>query len=177
MNGKEGVDMAKMSVGCLLLTLLIGTTMGLWYFSQNSANKTIYQMEEATNSARSDRLWKLDEHCKVEGSITVPTAVSALTEFADGDLLYIRVVDTDSGFDTLYVPQGISSTVTFASTNGSTPNIEDTEMRYVNNACRKLLQYSDSNCILTVCYADSDAQLTNNSADGKMLGVTVEIIK
>ena len=182
MNAREGVDMVKMAIACLLLTLLIGATLGVWYYMSSSAYQAQSQMEKSVDTAKADNLFDLTQYTRDEGLVAVPTVVSAITEFDDGDLLFIRVVALDKDgnpyIDEIYVPQGLNDSGSFtASGQSSVGIIYDDVVRYVNAACKRLLQFSDSYCQIVAEEIESPnhgISITSDN-DKTMMGISVFI--
>lgn len=182
MNANEGISMVKMSVAVLMLVLLIGAIMGMFYYMSDSGYKAQKHMENAASSGKADNLFDLTQYTRDTGLIPVPTAVSAITEFEDQDLLYVRVCvldkDGKAASDEVYIPQ--DTDYTFTTDSNKTVVTYNKYIRFVNTACRRLLQYSDNKCqVIAEKVSSSDLSgVTVNSStgvDGGMLGVSVII--
>ena len=188
MNVREGVDMTKAAIGCLLLTLLIGAVMGMWYYMYHTENSFEKKMDDAATSSAADKLWDLHYHCQYDKEISVPTAVSAISEFDDGELFYVRIVALNIGdsirLDECYLPQNFLSDNTVSVTCDSDTKLLDGEFRYLNAACKRLLQYSSYSCKVIVSNVNDSikdpgdptkSDFKINKSDNKMLCVTVVV--
>ena len=184
MNSREGMDMVKMSISVLLLTLLIGAIMGMFYFASDSGYREQKHLEDAAESGKADNLFDLTQYTRDVSLVPVPTAVSAITEFEDEDVLFVRVCVLDSTgnveLDEFYAPRDSSYTFDVVSGEdaGSTHiKFNDNHIRFVNTACRRLLQYSDDECqvIADKLSATDNTGVEVNAEDQGMLGVSIII--
>ena len=93
MNAKEGTDLVKMSITALMLVLLIGAVLGLWYMLSDKTNDYVRHMNEASASVNMDKFRELEDMSKTNADGVLTSVVSAaLQEFRDDDLLYIYTI-------------------------------------------------------------------------------------
>lgn len=155
MNNQEGIDLVKMAVQVLLITLLIGAVLSLFYLLYIKSDAHLSNMENATNSASMERVYELsDASLAAQDALTgvydldalplCTNMVSCLYEFDSDDLLFIEVISggsptiytyTDVTQASLNVPAGI----TFVSCEVPTMS-----------AAKQLLKSSNKRCTVEV---------------------------
>ena len=163
MNNQEGIDMVKMSIIILLLVLVIGAVLSLFYLLSNSHYKTVKSMENATKSSSMERLYELHDLSfgSKDTHPLVTNVASVLSEFDETDLLYVLVSykDTDDSSEVyIYTYEGVALT---AVPEGATTiqSNSPTSMAY-----KKLLQFSDRRCSVSL-----------NETSSKMFSVNIYI--
>lgn len=153
MNNQEGFDLAKMAVSVLMLSLLIGAVMSVWYFMFGTEQKLQASMDKATRSAAVERLYELEDvsNAAKEGSGQYPlvtNVVNILSEFNEQDLLFIYVDVTENGNDfyngALYTYEGV--VLGGIDTTGLPDPNKISCTQPVTEACKKLLLYSRYRC-------------------------------
>lgn len=149
MNNQEGIDMVKMSIIILLLVLVIGAVLSLFYLMSNSHYKTVKSVENAAKSSSMERLYELHDLSfgSKDTHPLVTNVASVLSEFDETDLLYILVSYKDTADVNkcyIYTYEGVSLTSVPHGAVVSTSN-SPTSMAY-----KKLLQFSDRRCSVTL---------------------------
>ena len=163
MNNQEGIDMVKMSIIILLLVLVIGAVLSLFYLMSNSHYKTVKSIENATKSSSMERLYELNDLSfgSKDTHPLVTNVASVLSEFDETDLLYILInyKDSDDSYKIyIYTYEGVDLTAVpnYATTVQSN---SPTSMAY-----KKLLQFSDRRCSVSL-----------NETSSKMFSVNINI--
>ena len=77
MNAKEGTDLVKMSITVLMLILLIGAVLGLWYMLSDKTNDYVRHMNEASASVNMDKFRELEDMSKTNADGVLTSVVSA----------------------------------------------------------------------------------------------------
>lgn len=149
MNNQEGIDMVKMSIIILLLVLVIGAVLSLFYLMSNSHYKTVKSMEDAAKSSSMERLYELHDLSfgSKDTHPLVTNVASVLSEFDETDLLYVLVSykDTDDSSKVyIYTYEGVALTAVPAEATTVKSN-SPTSMAY-----KKLLQFSDRRCSVSL---------------------------
>lgn len=185
MHSEEGVTIAKMAVTVLIVVLLIGAILSLWWVFMNSENKMVNDLEGTVTSGTRSRLYDLMDQSltadsladQVSGHPLVTTVANCLAEFDNLDLLYVYCTEhklSATGAGTysgcyLYTYPGANITNFSGLPHGTTPitqfNNSDVP---VTQAVKNLLKYSQYRCHVTV----ADVPYGNST----LTGIVVEIL-
>lgn len=102
MNIREGIDITKMAIGCMLLALLIGAVFIMWYLVSGAESKVQRNMDTATNSAATERLYEMqdatftaDASGNYEDYPLVTNVCSTLSEYNEDSLLFVYCTARD----------------------------------------------------------------------------------
>lgn len=170
MNAREGVDMVKMAIAVLILVLLIGAVLTVWYLMQDTTVESVAKMEKAANSSTAERMYELSDYTNSNNeTVAVPTVVNALSEFTEGDLVFImNVVHKDDGSISkdLYTYKDLQQNVDIQNVEAGVTWHNDSNLP-INTACKQLLLHSKQECKVTV----NDIETSN----GTMIGVIIEV--
>lgn len=145
MNSKEGTDLVKASIIILLIVLVLGATLALFYLMSDKTNDYVRSMNKATTSVNMDKFRELQDMSQQRSDGVLTSVVAAsLQEFKDDDLLYIQVICPDKSvivytYDSVDVSAGLSGS--YETVVSVTPTVDCT---------KKLLQYTDKRCFVTV---------------------------
>lgn len=150
MNAKEGIDMTKMAVVVMTVSLVISAIAMLYYFASDQESQLVDSMEKATLSAQTERLYQLQEQSEtadvdaaakraaganevevakkcIEDHPLVTTVSSVVNEYNEDGLLYIYIVphttnETNDAKDAhVYTYTGVSLTSSsYSVENGGT---------------------------------------------------------
>lgn len=163
MDSKEGFDIVKMAITVLLLVLLIGAALSVFYMLTDKTNDYVKSMSKANNSVNMDKFREMGDMCKNEEYVLVTVVASAIQEFKDDDLLYIRVVG--AGNDIVYTYDGVNLSSLFQGTTTTTTTVKSSVP--TSMCAKQLLQYTDKRCKVEV------DDLTEQGFD--MSGITITI--
>lgn len=100
MNGREGIDMAKMAVSVLLCSLLVGTVVTFFYVFVTIGNKSYGDTKQKVETVNMEKLYTMQDQSLTADNLTigstkahplVSAAASTLLEYDEKDLIYIYV--------------------------------------------------------------------------------------
>lgn len=152
MNVREGIDIAKMAIACMLLVLVIGAGMSVWYIMSGHSSKLQGNLDKATNSASMERLWELQDDAKSakadnrpERYPLVTNVANAIAEFNEDSLLYIYVYDAN---ETITNTTGSESGATFTYKDVTLTDMPNKHQSTTptTDAVKLLLRYSAYRC-------------------------------
>lgn len=164
MNSKEGTDLVKASIVVLLIVLVLGATLALFYLMSDKTNDYVRSMNKATTSVNMDKFRELQDMSQQRSDGVLTSVVAAsMQEFKDDDLLYIQVICPDGKvivytYDSVDVSAGLSGS--YETVTSTTPTVDCT---------KKLLQYTDKRCLVTV------VENTGIVEDNIMCAIVVEV--
>ncbi len=191
MNAREGLDIAKMAITCMLVTLVLGAAFGVWYLCYQPMSDVQRSMTQATNTSATERLRDLQDQSESADKATDPddietghplvtSVANILSEYDDDSLLYVYIVNIGAGSPKdgqLYTYEGVAVN-TLANNdvdaNGNMLPGITTCTRYadstvpVTQAVKSLLTYSQYRC---------HVHLQNTTYNGmQYTGVVVEVM-
>ena len=147
MNAKEGTDLVKMSITALMLVLLIGAVLGLWYMLSDKTNDYVRHMNEASASVNMDKFRELEDMSKTNADGVLTSVVSAaLQEFRDDDLLYIYTIVPNHDKPIIYTYETTDVSNSFNVANCTL----DRSTPPTVHCAKLLLQYTDQRCTVEV---------------------------
>ena len=165
MNTQEGTDLVKMSITALMLVMLIGAVLGLWYMLSDKTNDYVRHMNEASASVNMDKFRELEDMAKTNADGVLTSVVSAaLQEFRDDDLLYIYTVVPNHSKPIIYTYETTDVSNSFNVSNctlyrSTTPTV---------HCAKLLLQYTDKRCTVEV------QDITDNAMN--FVGLIIKVI-
>lgn len=115
MDNNEGLTLAKMAVGVLLLCLLLSAVLFIWYLSLDAYSVPVDKWEQAAITAAKDRLdelvWQSDNANpnNISEFPLVTNVCNALDEFNDDGLIFVSIYTRE--------PSGVENTVVYTYTN------------------------------------------------------------
>lgn len=164
MNAREGIDLAKMAVACLLMCLVIGAGFTVWYLMENQESKFQDSMEKATVSSYMDRMWDFHNTSatalaenEYDDMPLVTNAANAISEFNEDSLLFVYIDEVhknSSGTYSvyknghLYTYTGVTIS-NVSATFKTTPTVSNSEQP-TTHSVKQLLKYSECRCFVEV---------------------------
>ena len=146
MDAREGLDLVKMSVAVMLLTLVIGATVSFWYIMADHSSNLQQNLDNATRSAAMERLYELQDSSDSaeaennrDGYPLVTNVANTVSEFNEESLLYIRIRDEANS---------IVNGATYTYADVTLTNLSNVQKSYTptSDAVRLLLRYSKYRC-------------------------------
>lgn len=175
MKSQEGIDMVKMSIICLLLVLVIGAAIGLFYMLSDKTNDFARSMNNASQSVNMDKMYDLadmssgtDKHYP-----TAATVAMSVQEFDGDDLLYLLVTDaTDANAKKLFCYSGC------AGANFGTNTVSDSDCYTEPTVmcAKELLKYTDRKCEVKIKQYTSTYAETTSRADADFTALEFTIL-
>lgn len=170
MNIREGIDLVKMAVVAMCVSIVIGAMVTIFYLTYDPATEVTRNMEKAVVTSSAERLYDLSQQSEaadaivdadklVEAHPLVTNVCNVLTEFNEDSLLYVYVTQFNgSSIGHLYTYEEVGITTgatldkssnpedpTYALPDGATYKAFASSVP-VSYAVKDLLQYSQYRC-------------------------------
>lgn len=152
MNVREGIDITKMAISVMLLVLVIGAGLSMWYMMEDHQSDLQSKMNKASSSAAMEKLYELRDISdsakadnKPEHYPLVSNVANAINEFNEDSLLFVYVQDeqqtivSDTGTD-----EGVTYTYKGVVLAGR-PNVKQS-VTPTTDVLKLLLRYSKYRC-------------------------------
>ena len=168
MKQEEGISLAKMAIVCLLVILVIGAVMMLFYSMSRFTDKSLQKSRDAVATSVTDRLYDLQNQSVTADNDTskgpedhplVTNVVNALYEYNDTDMLYVytTVRKSDGTYKDSYLYTYKNDAVgdvviTDTSVLPGNANMQQINSTYapIRTASKQLLKYSEYRCHFTI---------------------------
>lgn len=182
MNAREGMDLVKMAITAMLVTLVIGAGFFAWNKMATPMGSLEKSLESATLSAATERLYEMQDMSttarstqKYEDFPLVSNVCNILSEYNEDSLLFVYCTAHDASNNYVqpnyftYENVVINNFPGFPGTNGNIPtNPYPNTQQPVTYAVKYLLPYSQYRC---------DVKMVDYSYKGNnYVGVIVDVI-
>lgn len=139
MNSREHIDLTKMAITAMMVTLVLGALLALFFFLYTFMSKKSTDAQQIITTTSTE---KLSDLCNATNSGDMPwvtSVINSLTEVEDPNLLYIQVVDNNTGAETFFTYEDVSlQGVNLA-------NVKQYQMP-IDACCQYLLGFSNKRC-------------------------------
>ena len=152
MNVREGIDITKMAISVMLLVLVIGAGLSMWYMMEDHQSKLQRKMNKASSSAAMEKLYELRDISdsakadnKPEHYPLVSNVANAINEFNEDSLLFVYVKDEQQ---TIVPDTGADVGVTYTYEDvvlNNMPNVKQS-VTPTTDVLKLLLRYSKYRC-------------------------------
>lgn len=108
MQPREHVDLAKMAITAMMVTLVLGALLALFFFLYTFLSHKTTDVQQVITHTSTE---KLSDLCNATNSGDMPwvtSVINALTEVDDSNLLYVQVVDNNSGAEIFFTYDDIT---------------------------------------------------------------------
>lgn len=108
MQPREHVDLAKMAITAMMVTLVLGALLALFFFLYTFLSHKTTDVQQVITQTSTE---KLSDLCNATNSGDMPwvtSVINALTEVDDSNLLYVQVVDNNSGDEIFFTYDDIT---------------------------------------------------------------------
>ncbi len=164
METREHVDLVKMAITAMMVTMVLGAMFSLFYFVYTAASKKSSEMQDTITSSSTE---KLSDLCNATNSGDMPwvtSVINALSEVEDTNLLYVQVIDNSSGDQLYFTYPDVTLTGVSASL------VRQVELP-LDEASKYLLGYT--NCRCGVQYLTDNAVTDSSTLKFDCLQITV----
>lgn len=96
MQSREHVDLVKMAITAMMVTLVLSALLSLFYFLYTQVSKASYSVTQTVTSTTTE---KLSDLCNTTNSGDYPWVTSvanAISEVDDANLLYVQVINKNT---------------------------------------------------------------------------------
>ena len=152
MNVREGIDITKMAISAMLLVLVIGAALSLWYMLEDHHSGLQTDLDRASNSASMEKLYELRDMSETAKNDNKPdkyplvsNVANAISEFNENSLLFIYIEDEE---DSILNDAGTVTGATYTYkgvTLNTMPNVH-MSVTPTTQAVKLLLRYSKYRC-------------------------------
>lgn len=182
MNANEGISLAKMAVGVLVLCLVLSGTLLLWYMLYDAENEQIDAWSKAANSAAQERLGDLvaqskyaeDNHQYDEFPL-VTNVCNALEEFPEDGVVFVSVYDNSTNETDVYTYTGLNLDLTLFS---GTVVAHSSSVPLTHASSGLLKDYNKNRCriIQVDVTVDATGKYTQSVATDTFVAYSIEIV-
>lgn len=184
MKSQEGIDMVKMSIICLLLVLVIGAAIGLFYMLSDKTNDFTRSMNNASHSVNMDKMFELaDMSSDVDKNYpTAATVAMTVQEFDGDDLLYLLVKYPTTKSDTGEVDNSNYKLFCYSGCAGAnfgdkTVSASDCYTDPTVMCAKELLKSTDKYCLVTIKQYKADYTETTDRTEADFTALEFTVLE
>lgn len=181
MNANEGISLAKMAIGVLLMCLVLSGVLLLWYMLYGAENKQIEEWNKAADSAAAERLYELamqtedaTNNSQPDKLPLVTNVCNALAEFTEEGVVFISVYDTATSVTHVFTYESLNLDV---SSFSGTVELHESTVPLTHAASYLLKTYNKNRCLLKKIDVGVDGSGKYTPSSGNMfLAYDIQIV-